>query len=55
MFPDQQQNSFYIFGESYGGKYAPQLAFKIHEENQNLKEGNTKINLGKYELITSIV
>lgn len=47
MFPEQQSNFFYIFGESYGGKYAPQLAYKIHEENKNLKDGNIKINLGK--------
>ena len=45
MFPEQQPNSFYAFGESYGGKYAPQLALKIHEENLNLN-GNIKINLG---------
>ena len=42
----QKEKEFYIFGESYGGKYAPNLAAKIHEENKNAKD-NIFINLGK--------
>lgn len=42
MFPELLKNDFYVAGESYGGKYAPALAYKIHEANKN---SNVKINL----------
>lgn len=42
MFPELLKNDFYVAGESYGGKYGPALAYKIHEENKNSK---VKINL----------
>ena len=54
MFPEQQQNDFYAFGESYGGKYAPQLAYKIHQENQNLDGEKIKINLGNFHVYIRI-
>eukprot|EP01060_Flectonema_neradi_P024697 TRINITY_DN33592_c0_g1_i1.p1 TRINITY_DN33592_c0_g1~~TRINITY_DN33592_c0_g1_i1.p1 ORF type:complete len:504 (+),score=118.19 TRINITY_DN33592_c0_g1_i1:34-1545(+) len=33
LFPHLQQNDFFITGESYGGKYVPAAAYKVHEEN----------------------
>ncbi|KAK5641124.1 hypothetical protein RI129_009671 [Pyrocoelia pectoralis] len=34
MFPHIQKNNLYIFGESYGGMYAPRLGRKIHQGKQ---------------------
>ncbi len=34
LFPEYQPNPFYVFGESYGGKYVPTISKKIHDENQ---------------------
>lgn len=31
LFPEIQPNDFYVVGESYGGKYGPAIAHKIHE------------------------
>lgn len=42
MFPELLKNDFYVAGESYGGKYGPALAYKIHEANKN---ASIKINL----------
>ena len=33
LFPAFQSNPIYIFGESYGAKFAIQVATKIHNEN----------------------
>lgn len=33
LFPELQQNDFYITGESYAGKYVPAAAYKVHEMN----------------------
>ena len=46
LFPEFRSNPLHIFGESYGAKYAIQLAMKIHETNdfldQALKVGGFK-------------
>merc|ERR1712223_478530 len=42
MFPEYRPNDFYVFGESYGGKWVPTISNKIHEENLN---SDFKINL----------
>lgn len=34
LFPELQSNPFFVFGESYGGKYVPTISKKIHDENQ---------------------
>jgi cathepsin A (carboxypeptidase C) len=41
--PEYQQNEFFVFGESYGGHYAPSISARIHQGNVN-NEG-IKINL----------
>lgn len=41
--PQYAENDFYVFGESYGGHYAPAISSRIFEANQN-NEG-AKINL----------
>lgn len=33
LFPDLQKLDFWVTGESYGGKYVPALAYRIHQEN----------------------
>ncbi|CAH0403679.1 unnamed protein product [Chilo suppressalis] len=42
LFPELQENKFFISGESYAGKYIPALAYKIHKTNPTAK---IKINL----------
>lgn len=42
LFPELSTNEFYVTGESYAGKYAPALAYAIHQANSVSK---TKINL----------
>jgi carboxypeptidase C (cathepsin A) len=48
LFPEHAASPFYAFGESYGGKYAPAIALKIHQENQQREEGKLFINLGMW-------
>jgi len=43
LFPDLQDNDFYVCSESYGGKYNPSLSYKIWEMNQ--QSGTVKIPL----------
>ncbi|XP_075983875.1 venom serine carboxypeptidase [Anticarsia gemmatalis] len=42
LFPELQQNKFFVTGESYGGKYVPALAYAIHKNNPSAK---VKINM----------
>ncbi|XP_035448410.2 venom serine carboxypeptidase [Spodoptera frugiperda] len=42
LFPELQQNKFFVTGESYGGKYVPALAYTIHKKNPSAK---LKINM----------
>ncbi|XP_031352326.1 venom serine carboxypeptidase-like isoform X2 [Photinus pyralis] len=42
LFPEIQRNPFYVFGESYGGKYVPAISYAIHKKNPVAK---LKINL----------
>lgn len=43
--PDLQGRPFYIFGESYGGHYAPAAGFRVFEGNQRPARGDVHINL----------
>ena len=52
LFPEHADSPFYAFGESYGGKYAPAIALKIHQENQEPAAGKLPINLGKWNAHT---
>ncbi|XP_059054790.1 venom serine carboxypeptidase [Achroia grisella] len=42
LFPELQQNKFFVTGESYAGKYVPALAYTIHKKNPSAK---LKVNL----------
>ncbi|CAH1378645.1 unnamed protein product [Tenebrio molitor] len=42
LFPELQKNDFFVAGESYGGKYAPVIAYTIHQRNPDAK---VQINL----------
>lgn len=42
LFPELQQNKFFVTGESYGGKYVPALAYTIHKKNPTVE---LKINM----------
>lgn len=42
LFPDLQENDFFVSGESYAGKYVPAVAYKIHTNNEKKQQ---KINL----------
>jgi len=43
--PEYASLPFYVFGESYGGHYAPNVAYRILQGNNQLSEGAAKINL----------
>ncbi|XP_055386014.1 venom serine carboxypeptidase [Condylostylus longicornis] len=45
LFPELQKLDFWVTGESYGGKYVPALAYKIHRENQNSKQNPPRIHI----------
>lgn len=47
LFPELQENEFFVAGESYAGKYVPAIGHAIHLDNQNKTENSTKpkINL----------
>lgn len=48
LFPHLQTHSFYLSGESYGGKYVPAIGYAIHKDNsQRLDDdpARPKINL----------
>lgn len=38
LFEDYRGNPFYVTGESYGGKYVPAIAYKIHQEGEKAKK-----------------
>lgn len=42
LFPELQNNKFFVTGESYAGKYVPALAYTIHKKNPDAK---LKVNL----------
>lgn len=35
LFPEQKANDLWITGESYGGRYVPSFAYKLHQEKAN--------------------
>eukprot|EP01090_Pellita_catalonica_P011907 TRINITY_DN2471_c0_g1_i2.p1 TRINITY_DN2471_c0_g1~~TRINITY_DN2471_c0_g1_i2.p1 ORF type:complete len:498 (-),score=72.24 TRINITY_DN2471_c0_g1_i2:22-1515(-) len=41
IFSAYRQNDFYVFGESYGGKYVPAIAYKIVQSNDAITSGKT--------------
>jgi vitellogenic carboxypeptidase-like protein len=43
IFSEYTSRDFYVAGQSYAGKYAPALAHRIHESNQNSSQ--VRINL----------
>lgn len=42
VFPELQQNDFFVTGESYAGKYVPAVSYTIYKNN---KDAEQKINL----------
>lgn len=34
MFPELQNNDFFVSGESYAGKFVPAISYEIHQRNQ---------------------
>ncbi|CAG2055192.1 unnamed protein product [Timema podura] len=45
LFPELQENDFYVTGESYGGKYIPAVSYSVHTHNPTASQ---KINLQDY-------
>jgi carboxypeptidase C (cathepsin A) len=43
LFPEFQSNPVYVFGESYGAKFAIQLAKRIHDKNRGISSPNNRV------------
>ena len=43
--PEYAKAPLYIFGESYGGHYAPAIAHRIFEGNKDVQDGDIPLNL----------
>jgi cathepsin A (carboxypeptidase C) len=43
--PEYASQPFFVFGESFGGHYAPGVAHAIFEKNKDVPEGAVRINL----------
>ncbi|KAF8766511.1 putative serine carboxypeptidase CPVL like protein [Argiope bruennichi] len=46
LFHEYRNNDFYVAGESYGGKFVPSLAYKIHKERLSSKINFKGIAIG---------
>jgi len=51
LFPEFKLNPFYVFGESYGAKFAILIAKKISDENQ----WNRQLNVRNKVLSKSLI
>jgi len=45
LFPEFKFNPFYVFGESYGAKFAILIAKKISDENQRLRQSHVRMKM----------
>jgi serine carboxypeptidase-like clade 2 len=54
-FPEHKENTFYIAGESYAGKYVPELAEVVYDNNNNNKKNGSSFHINLKGILVRVL